>query len=87
MTILTHAIAPARYKRYLETGDTYGLGPDDIATCDRCFPYETVGDLFLVEPAPRAMHTRNDPPLAFYTFVKAETHISGEGYQLLTAVT
>jgi hypothetical protein len=38
-----------------------------------------------VEPAPRAMHTRNDPPLAFYTFVKAETHISGEDHQLLTA--
>lgn len=72
MTTLTHAVAPLRFKNYLTTGDTFGLGPDDLETCDRCFAYETVGDLFLVEPAPRAIHTRNDPPLAFYTFVKQE---------------
>ena len=84
MTILTHAIAPARYKRYLETGDTYGLGPDDLATCERCFPYETVGDLFMVEPAPRAMQTRNDPPLAFYTFIKESGTASPEDAPRMT---
>lgn len=77
MTILTHAIAPLRFKHYLTTGDTFGLGPEDLETCDRCFPYETVGELFMVEPAPRAMHTRHDPPLAFYTFVKSPSGTNG----------
>lgn len=75
-TTITHAIAPLRFKNYLTTGDTYSLSPDEIAICDRNFAYDMVGDLFLCEPAPRAMHTRNDPPLAFYTFLRAESEAS-----------
>lgn len=65
----THVIAPLRWAEYIRSGDTRYVSGTDIASCDRLLAYEEVGELYEVEPLPKYMQTRNDPPLARYTFV------------------
>lgn len=68
-TKVTTLIAPLQWADYLRCGDTRDLSPSDIASADRLLAYEPVGEVYDVEPLPRHMMTRADPPLARYSFV------------------
>lgn len=67
-TQVTTLIAPALWEDYLRCGDTRGLTSSDIASADRLLAYEPIGELYDTEPMPH-LRTRNDPPLARYSFV------------------
>lgn len=71
-TQVTTLIAPLLWADYLRCGDTRGLTHSDIASADRLLAYEPIGEVYDVEPMPKHMHTRSDPPLARYSFVRVE---------------
>lgn len=72
-TQVTTLIAPLLWADYLRCGDTRGLTHGDIASADRLLAYEPIGDVYDVEPLPKHMQTRADPPLARYSFVLTDS--------------
>lgn len=72
-TKVTHVIAPLRWAEYIRIGDTRYVSGSDIASCDRLLAYEEVGECYEVEPLPKHMQTRNDPPLARYAFLMTDS--------------
>ena len=71
-TKVTHVIAPLRWADYIRSGDTRYVSRSDMDSCDRLLAYEEVGEVCDIDPLARHMHTRNDPPLARYSFLLVE---------------